>query len=479
MNLQKRFIMTNTATVIIPLLFTIAASIVFLYVSSKVYNTEISQESISKLTNIEYEFIRNNSNSIKKNPEFLLSKDFHKRLTSSLSEINADAIVLKNYKIIYSSGSFGQIDIEKCLDTYKNSFLRKTVVLNGKTYLFKIINTTFTDDSRGTVIMLAPIGRDDIASKNFVLFLIITFLTSFFVVNIIFSYYFSKSILRPLSRLKSAANEISCGDLAHEVVEQGDREIRELCRSFELMRLKLKESVYTQSKYDDNRKMLISSISHDLRTPITSIKGYVEGILDGIANNPEKVDKYLRTIYQKAQHVDGMIDDLLLYSKLDLNQIPFNFEQTDIIMFLEDCVSEMEPEMEKTSIKIHFSNLLNCSSFVMIDRDRMRRVVLNILDNSKKYMSNPNGLIELNLRENKSNIIIEIKDNGSGIHKADLPHIFDKFYRADTARSQKSGSGLGLAIARQIVEGHGGRIWGTSKENEGTTILISLNKVMK
>jgi signal transduction histidine kinase len=222
--------------------------------------------------------------------------------------------------------------------------------------------------------------------------------------------------------------------------------------------------------------MLVSSISHDLKTPVTTIKGYIEGIQDGVANTPEKTDKYLKTIYQKALQVDQMIDDLLLYAKLDLNQIPFNFEKTDIQLYLDDCVAENEPELENKQIRLTFENLLSRSHTVNLDRDRMKRVIMNILDNSQKYMNKNPAEIRVILREANSSLIIEIRDNGSGVSEQDLPYIFDRFFRSDLSRGQVKGSGLGLAIAKQIVEGHQGRVWAVSHAPEGTSIMISLRK---
>lgn len=286
------------------------------------------------------------------------------------------------------------------------------------------------------------------------------------------SFHFSRSIIRPLSNLQNAAGEISRGNLDYEIAEEGDGEIQALCRKLEAMRIKLKESIHTQLKYEENRKMLISSISHDLKTPVTSIKGYVEGIFDGIANTPEKMDKYLKTIYVKAGQVDTMIDDLLLYAKLDLNQIPFQFEPTDIEKYIRECILEFEPELERRQIRISLQSGLGQSHVLPLDRERMRRVLMNILDNSCKYMDKEKGEIKILLRETYTGIIIELRDNGAGIGPQDLPYIFDRFYRSDSARSQ--GSGLGLAIAKQIVEGHNGRVWAVSNAGGGTSILISL-----
>ncbi|MPN54679.1 Sensor histidine kinase WalK [bioreactor metagenome] len=173
-----------------------------------------------------------------------------------------------------------------------------------------------------------------------------------------------------------------------------------------------------------------------------------------------------------------MIDDLLLYSKLDLNQIPFNYEKTDIVEYFNYCILESSPELEKYNIHIDFQNNLKDFRYVMLDRARMKRVIVNIIDNSRKYMDKENGLITIMLRETNSSIIIEIKDNGSGIDKSDVSKIFDRFYRSDLARSDAKGSGLGLAIAKQIVEGHKGKIWAISHEDEGTSIIISLAKTI-
>ncbi len=476
MNLKRRFIISNAAIIIIPILITMVESFAFILIYSKVFDTSISFENVKNLATIEYELFKVDGKIFKNNADMIYDKEFQQYLNTRFSDIKAEIIVLKKHNIIYSTKEFNQIDVEKSLDAGKNMSLGNTVKLNGISYIVKTFPINFKDTQQGTAIFLAPVGKSGNFPEKLIVFGVITFLISFLATNVVSSIAFSRSISKPLARLQEAAGEISRGNLNYEVVEDGDSEIRDLCRSFEQMRVKLKDSVTTQMKYDDNRKMLVSSISHDLKTPITSIKGYVEGILDGVANTPEKTEKYLKTVYSKACQVDVMIDDLLLYSKLDLNQIPFNFEKTDIVKYFEDCNAEQEPELEKSNISLKFENRLKEHISVMLDRERMRRVIVNIIDNAKKYMDKEKGEISITLRETSSTVIAEIQDNGSGISKEDLPHIFDRFYRADAARSKKSGSGLGLAIAKQIVEGHGGKIWIRSVENEGTCIMISLNK---
>jgi signal transduction histidine kinase len=477
MSLKRRLIFSNAAIVIIPILITAVASFAFIFISSWVFNADVSYENFQKLAKVQYSLFEAQGNILKEEPERLLEKTYQQYLTATLSNIKADIVVLKKHAMVFSTREINAIDLEKCLELGDGGLINNTVELGGAAYIEKAISFDFKDGGQGEILLLTPVGKGEIASGTLLLFTLITFLISFLVTNAVSSLTFSNSILKPLSRLQTAAGEISKGNLNHEMVEDGDTEIKELCRSFEQMRLKLKESVTTQIKYDDNRKMLVSSISHDLKTPITSIKGYVEGIMDGVANTPEKVEKYLKTVYSKAAQVDAMIDDLLLYSKLDLNQIPFHFEKTDIVKYYEDCISEIEPELEKSNIKVSFKNELRECRNVMIDRERARRVIINIIDNAKKYMIKPDGKIAIILREIGANVVIEIKDNGAGIPKEDLPYIFDKFYRADASRSRISGSGLGLAIAKQIIEGHGGKIWVRSQENKGTSIMMSLKKV--
>jgi len=478
MNLKRRLIISNAAIVVIPTIITIVASFAFNYISLRVFDAEINYQDMKRLAEIEYELFKAEGGQMQKNPQLLLEKDFQQYLTAKLSNINSDILILKKYETVFSTLKISKIDIEKCLAA-KSSIINKPLEINGISYIIKVFNVNFQDGDPGSVILLTPVGKTEIISKYFLLFALLTFVISFAATNVLLAVASLRSILNPLKRLKTAVGEITAGNLDYEIIEDGDEEIRELCRAFEQMRLKLKESVYTQMKYDENRKTLVSSISHDLKTPITSIKGYVEGIMDGVANTPEKVQKYLKTIYSKATQIDSMIDDLLLYSKLDLKQIPFNLEKTNVIKYFEDIIIENEAEMEKSLIKLKFHNKLNGEKYAMIDRERMQRVVVNILDNARKYMDKTEGMIDAILRETDTNIVFEIKDNGAGIAQEDLHRVFDRFYRADASRGKAGGSGLGLAIAKQIVEGHDGRIWVRSRVNEGTSIMISLKKLQE
>ena len=407
--------------------------------------------------------------------EELLDKKYQQELSDRVNVLDASAIILVGREVLYATQNFNKIDIEKSLMLSGDRSNRDEIELDGNTYMFTRADYKLPSGDTGILLLLAPIKVKTSFYMGLGIFTVSFFTVVFLLMNFWISYKFSRGIILPISRLKDAAIKIREGDLSNEISEEGEGEIRELGRTLELMRIKLKESVYLQQKYDDNRKFLVSSISHDLKTPVTSIKGYIEGIIDGVAKTPEKMEEYLETARSKAILVNAMIDDLLLYSKLDLNQLPYHFEKSDLASYFEDCVADHKYECEKANLTLALINELKEPVKVLIDRERLKRVVQNILDNAMMYAAEKaNGKIDIILRETRTSAIIEIKDNGKGIPENKLPFIFERFYQVDPSR--KSGSGLGLAIAKQIIEGHDGKIWAKSAVGEGTGIMISLKK---
>ena len=417
MDIKKRLIFSNAAIIVLPLVVTFVASFIFTFIFARIHDVDISYNSVNKLTQVQYEFFKADGSILKNTPEVLLDKEFQQYIATRLKSIEAHIVVVKEQERVFETLSIGTIELEKCLKKKNENLFNNTVQINNNTYMVKVIKVSFKDGEKGNVVLLAPLGNEWLTTEKLLLFLATVFIISFLITNIIAIGVFSKKIIRPLANLQKAAVNISEGNLNFEVVEDGDAQIRDLCRSFEKMRLKLVEAVHMQQKYDDNRKMLFSSISHDLKTPITAVKGYVEGILDGVANTPQKVEKYLNTIYSKTVHMDRMIDDLLLHSKFDMDKVPLNLEKTDIVKYFEDCIYEVETELEKANINIELHNELTDCRYVMLDRDRVRRVIINIIDNSRKYMNKEQGQIDIFLRETSANIVVELRDNGSGVNQ--------------------------------------------------------------
>jgi len=288
-----------------------------------------------------------------------------------------------------------------------------------------------------------------------------------------------QSMVTPIRKLQIAAENIKEGNLDFTIDTMGAEqdEMNELCVTFEEMRRRLKENAEEKIQAEQENKDLISNIAHDLKTPITAVKGYAEGIIDGVANTPEKIDKYVRTIYSKANEMDTLINELTLYSKIDTNKIPYNFAKINVEEYFADCIEEIGIDLETRGIGLAYYNYTDSDVVIIADPEQIRRVVNNIVGNSSKYMNKANGFINVRIKDVGDFIQVEIEDNGRGIPQKDLPYIFDRFYRGDVSRnSATGGSGIGLSIVKKIIEDHGGKIWATSKEDTGTVMYFVIRK---
>ena len=281
-----------------------------------------------------------------------------------------------------------------------------------------------------------------------------------------------RHVTGPLKRLGQAASEIRDGNLGYELAVTGQDEFSELAAGFEQMRIRLKDSMRLQEKSETERRAMMASITHDLKTPITSILGYSEGILDGVADTPEKINEYVTVIRKKAHSLQLLAEDLSLLSRLENAQLPLDRQGEDIGVL----VSELALEFSHNEPGLQLKTCLAPGLRALIDREKMARVLLNILQNSVKYKK-PDQFgpeVSLTLVSQGATALLTVSDNGMGVMQSDLPHLFDQFYRADTSRGKQSGSGLGLSIARQLVHLHGGKIWIANNPGGGISVNISL-----
>lgn len=305
---------------------------------------------------------------------------------------------------------------------------------------------------------------------RFIIFIVI-------LIVVLMSVVVSKTIIKPLNKLEDATIAIKNGNLDFSIQSKKKDEFGRVMNAFDNMREELKNSINQQLLVEENRKELITSISHDLKTPITSIKGYVEGIRDGVASDEEKMAEYLEVIHTKSIDLDRLIDDLFLFSKLDLKRLPFDFQNIPAKLFFGDSEDEIKMDLVKQGFEINFVNELSDTTLICVDQQQFKRVMMNIINNAVKY-SNEKKQIDLHISETVSSVNICIRDYGKGISREALDKIFDKFYRADPSRNADiGGSGLGLAIAKQIIDSHEGTIDAESTLGEGTTITMTLGKV--
>ena len=326
------------------------------------------------------------------------------------------------------------------------------------------ISITDSADSQGRVHVMAK----DLFISAFVILISVALVVGLWVY---------RSIAVPLVKLKKATQNIKEGNLDFVLDVEGKDEFSELCQDFEEMRRRLKESTEEKSLIEKENRELISNISNDLKTPITAVKGYVEGIMDGVADTPEKMDRYVRTIYNKTNEMDHLINELTFYSKIDTNRIPYTFSKLNVEDYFEDCSEEVGLELETRGIELVYANYVEKDVMVIADGEQIRRVIHNIISNAIKYMDKPKGIIQIRIKDVGDFIQIEIEDNGKGIGPKDLPYIFDRFYRTDVSRnSSKGGSGIGLSIVKKILEDHGGKVWATSRLGIGTIMYFVLRK---
>ncbi|MHC1681822.1 MAG: ATP-binding protein [Clostridiaceae bacterium] len=485
MYIKKRLKISYIAMLVIPFILIILLNSLFFTFFQGITGGSINKRFSLNKANYSLEILKSTSsfsrlvnNQILLDSDKFLNTDYVEELEKTISLNYAGVVVRKDNDIIYASNIIKDTLSTTLLPEFASNTLDQTKLFDSQNNSMSLSQQDFyfKDGSKGSVFYLINTNTISSLFKESILFISICILIIVSLTNGFLTYLVSKSITKPLKELGHAANEIKKGNLNYKIESRSNDEIGEFCDSFEEMRLRLKKSLELQEHYEENRKELISSISHDLKTPITSIKGYIEGIKDGIADTPSKMNRYINTIYTKANYMDTLIDDLFLFSKLDLKKVSFDFQIVDIGGFIKDYIEEISFDLDKNSIEV----LLNIPSkpiMVKADVQKIKRVIMNIIDNSIKYKSSEKLKIEITVKDNIDYSLIEIKDNGKGISGDALPFIFDRFFRADTFRETSSGgSGLGLSIVKKIVEEHNGKIFAESELNKGTTVSFTLEK---
>jgi signal transduction histidine kinase len=417
----------------------------------------------------------------KYDPERLMDHTFLQNVDKEFRLNHSGLLVTKQNKIVFASTFLKDVHLSNEILKTEKERNRWGTWIREKDHFF-VIQTQkfhFRDGAVGTVYLFTDTSPLAHFMPKFFPLVILSLVLVIGLTNGVLTYFVSRSIIKPIYSLKTAAEQIKEGNLNEEVNVKRKDEIGKLSEAFEEMRRRLKESIQLQLQYEENRKELLANISHDLKTPITGIKGCVEAVTDGIADTKEKLDKYMNMIYKKADDMDHLIDDLFLFSKLDLKRVPFHFENIDIVEYLTDCVDELRFDPNLKGVKVNFSHAANEPLTVVADREQLRRVIMNIVDNSLKYKQGNTLEIDFDVIVGEKDVTIAIGDNGPGMEREALQHIFERFYRAEKSRNTETGgSGLGLAIVKQIIEEHGGKVWAESQLGKGITIFFTLKKSM-
>ncbi|SDN67870.1 cell wall metabolism sensor histidine kinase WalK [Bacillus sp. OK048] len=480
MSIRLRLLLSNLAMILVPIIFVclsaLLVALLFRGDIKELRNIYLPPEHYGHMTEKNQLLIDLHKETMK-NPGEFLDQTYLQKIDSQLNKtVGTSLAVRKGKQMIYVPaklkglemnelppfGFFGEVDPVERID---HQFIS-----------IKKLDFFYPDGAEGSLFFVTDASSFAKFVRTSFPILFIGLIIILIGTNGLLTYHVSRGIIRPIRGLQKAAKRMEEGDLTLPIPVTSKDEIGQLAQGFEEMRVRLKESIETQLAYEENRKELIANISHDLKTPITTIKGYVEGIRDGVANSPEKIDRYMQTIHSKSIELDHMIDELFLYSKLDLQRLPFHFEKIRFDHYLQDFVEDLRFDLEEKGVEITL-NIENGDYHIIGDREHLKRVITNIVDNSLKYIDKPDKVLSFHIATIDSTVLFSMTDNGPGITEENLSIIFDRFYRVDTARgTEKGGSGLGLSIAKRIIEEHHGSIWAESRQGQGTTISFTLNK---
>lgn len=488
MKFKTRLQVTFISIIFLPLILTVIAfMVIMVYLMNLKQGFGIHELDYNMMTENVQQFVNMTDkvyfvllDQLREEPSKLEDKEYLEKMDTEVSRKSTCLIVRKEAELYYAGKYNAAQEILEKLPPYGGGVLP---VDSG--YYFdelesyvKQIDFLFQDGSQGSIFVITKMNS--LISKHLLVDMLIAIVVILIFTSVMLTQWIQKGVFTPINELNVAMRKIQEGDYDYVLQTDEKGEIGDLYRNYEDMRMQLKESLEEKIQQENTNKELISNISHDLKTPITAIKGYVEGIMDGVADTSEKMDKYIKTIYHKANDMDKLINELTIYSGIDNNRIPYNFHRINVADYFGDCVEEVGLELDSHNIQLNYSNLVESDTVVIADPEQMKKVINNIISNSVKYMDKAHGVIDIRILDEEDSIRIELEDNGKGIAAKDLPRIFERFYRTDASRnSAQGGSGIGLSIVKKIIEDHGGYIWATAKEGEGTCIHFVLRKYME
>ena len=491
MKLRSKLIVTFLILILVPVLFTTAAFFLFghyqMNAVKRLYGLEnVTYETLSnttamlsRITRETYESMRETART---DPDEFEDSGYLAAVNANLESRYSFLAVRKGGSFTYVGDEEDQTELLESLPEYGTHDADQDqdmgIYIGGNLQaLVRQLDFRFTDGAEGSAFIVTSISSMLPEVESLIMDVVMVLAMILIFTSMILTAWIYKSIVTPIHHLQVATKKITDGNLDFEMPAGGEDEIGELCTDFEEMRRRLKETAEEKLEAEKQNKELISNISHDLKTPITAVKGYVEGLMDGVADTPEKQEKYIRTIYNKANDMERLINELTFYSKIDTNRIPYHFDRINVNDYFADCVEELSIELEEQNIELAYFNYVDENVQVIADAEQIKRVINNIVSNSIKYIDKPKGYINIRVKDVGDFIQVEIEDNGKGIATKDLPLIFNRFYRTDASRnSSKGGSGIGLSIVKKIIEDHGGKVWATSKENTGTVMYFVLRK---
>lgn len=471
MTMKKRIFMSNTAMVLISLLilFGIGGSGVLLFKEEIMRIIEQNAELSDDIYEVETILLEQ-----QKKP------DTWEIISDKLSKYHFELYVSdSNQNKVYSNVRHSEMECIEELENGEFTFDRiKLYSMESVTIARCIISTDNEDYMVYATYYPGELSLWGMDRGVFEMFIIVFVIAGIIIIAglllccQLFTKAMIKRIMKPVDELNQAAIRINNGNLDEPICYHGEDEFDEVCNTFNEMQRHLKEGMEKNAKYEKARTEMVSGISHDLRTPLTSVKGFIKGMIDGVANTPEKKEQYLRISYQKACDMEVLLQKLFFFSKLETGNMPFFIQKVDLNHWTHKYVQDKQHEGNEKKYEIQV-NAMNEQYWIMADVEQMKRVFDNLVENSLKYAHTKQLQISVSAEKKDGEIHLYIGDNGTGISEDKLPYIFEQFYRGDESRNSKTdGSGLGLYICKCIVEQQGGRIQAYNKNGFMVEIIL-------
>lgn len=477
------------------MIFPIALTIISVILLGHLHATHLEEK--YELTNIQFTYVPDSIHVYDKltspyfeelklkaveNPETLVDSDYLSKINMEIGEfasyliVNADGVIT----FIGDAQAYNILDKDalEINDGINHTDNYSTYVGGDYPVMVKCTQFEYEEGRIGSAYIITDLTQTIPESSVFIETVVLLMIISIVLTAFIIMMIIGRRYIRPLKKLEDTLIKIAQGNYEEKVSVEGTKEIQDMAQTIEAIKISLHNQRKLYLDQEDEMREVISNISHDLKTPITSIKGYAEGLRDGVANTEEKRQKYRKIILQKANEMDKLLNELTLYSKVHMKHMLYEFQTVNVKDYFDHCIGEFELDLEEHGIRLVYANYVADKTNMLADPAQLSRVKHNIINNSVKYMDKTNGVIIVSVAEVNDMIEIKFEDNGSGINHDELVHIFDRFYRSDKSRnSNTGGSGIGLSIAKDIVEEHKGKIWATSKEGVGTIMHIALPKI--
>ncbi|SFR62031.1 HAMP domain-containing sensor histidine kinase [Anaeromicropila populeti] len=489
MKIRNRLVMSFVIIISLPLfLITTTTGAILYYTMSSIrhdYNIDtdnyiVLMNPVVALNDVIKDIFCEVKDDILSDPSLLDNVDYVSTVNEELKSRHSFIVVKKEEEAVYIGNREKYKEVETILPGFGNYTADSDAGLysvNLQPYLIRKFDFYYTDNSKGCLYILTDVNTLLPQVKSSSVKLLVSIIIVICLTALILTLWIYRGMIQPLNILRTSIYRMKNGDFNFEIQAESDDEIGMLCEDFDEMRKRIKMLMEERLASEEEMRVLISNISHDLKTPLTAIRGYAEGIIDGVADTPDKMERYVKTIYTKTNDITHLVDELSFYTKIDCNTVPYNFVKVNVEQYFSDCINDWQLDLEVKNIALKYFNYAHHGLEMIADVEQLKRVINNIMGNAVKYIDKEQGQIKVIIKETENMVSITISDNGKGIGEKDLTKIFERFYRTDASRnSSKGGSGLGLAISKKIIMDHGGIIWAESKEGEGTSISFTLKQ---